>query len=337
MKYYISAYASSPSPKLWNPLLEGVFFKSLAQNPNVIGIEHPFLLNTTRYPIPWLKEFISDDWSVIVTALPAFMDALKEDKSVGLASSFEAGRYKALKMMEQLALYVKLINHQLGRKVVAAIHIHSAPRNLDDLIIGNKAQLRKSLLELKSIDFDGCDINLEHCDAYIPGGSNQNKSFLNLDDEIEVLSEFKSHYGLIINWGRSAIEGRSVDTPLKHIELAIRHSLLRGVFFSGVSDTSKEYGIWKDTHMPIELDPRIIKNNDGLAKLLKTTNLPSGCLLNYSELKRTLDLVYNQTDNYNLLNYLGIKLSNLDLPVSLDQALVINLAAIIMIGAASKL
>ena len=58
---------------------------------------------------------------------------------------------------------------------------------------------------MKGLEWGNVQLNLEHCDAYIPGQKAQ-KGFLLLEDEVEILNEVGG-YGLILNWARSAIEG----------------------------------------------------------------------------------------------------------------------------------
>src|SRR5450756_1748773 len=57
--------------------------------------------------------------------------------------------------------------------------------------------------------------------------------------------------GITINWARSAIEGRSPDTAVRHIESARTAGVLSGVMFSGCSPVATDFGYpWIDAHLP---------------------------------------------------------------------------------------
>lgn len=58
--------------------------------------------------------------------------------------------------------------------------------------------------------------------------------------------------GITINWARSVLETRDLETPLTHLKAAGAAGCLAGVMFSGC--TSEEapanpYGTWRDCHM----------------------------------------------------------------------------------------
>ncbi len=58
---------------------------------------------------------------------------------------------------------------------------------------------------------------------------------------------------MLINWGRSAIEGRSAATPLEHLAAASAAGVLSGVIVSGVATIDGDYGdAWSDTHAPAQ-------------------------------------------------------------------------------------
>tara|TARA_A100000171_G_scaffold47768_1_gene54298 strand:- start:10895 stop:11884 length:990 start_codon:yes stop_codon:yes gene_type:complete len=248
-EYFVSAYATSPSSGKWTPSAETVYFQELAKKADISGIEHPFCIEPEKYPLSWMIDNIPEHWSIIITALPLFMSESQKNPFLGLASEQEKSRCQAVQIMERILCYSKKLNHAFDRKIVKALHFHSLPRNEITCHRGNKKALRKSLSEIKNMDWQGIALNLEHCDAYI---NNQcgDKQFLQLEDEIEVLTEING-YGLVLNWARSAIEGRSTLTPLHHIKIAKQADLLRGFFFSGCTDAPESrYGCWQDTHMP---------------------------------------------------------------------------------------
>jgi hypothetical protein len=114
------------------------------------------------------------------------------------------------------------------------------------------------------------------------------KDFLSLHDEIDVVQTV-GDIGIVLNWGRSAIELRSAESPLKHINLVMPHNLLKGFVFSGCTDNQNSpYGAWRDTHIP----PKNFINGQYLR---------NESLLGKKEINQVLTLISNQDI------YLGIK------------------------------
>lgn len=248
-RYFVSTYVTSPSMNDWDPEAEQAYFQALAQRPEVVGVEHPFSSHSKKYPLDWLQQHIPDHWSVIITTMPAFMGAARENPWLGLASVREQDRCAAVTLMEQVAAYVLQLKQVFGRKVVNTIHFHALPKNDETGMRGHKEALKRSLRDIKNIDFSGAHLNLEHCDAYVPGQPAE-KGFLSLQDELELLSD-AGGFGVVLNWARSAIEGRSRLTPLAHIRMTQTAGLLKGFCFSGCTDDPcSEYGAWKDSHVP---------------------------------------------------------------------------------------
>jgi hypothetical protein len=135
---------------------------------------------------------------------------------------------------------------------------------------------------------------IEHCDAYI-AGQEAEKGFMLLENEITAIkhinNKLDSDIGISINWGRSAIETRSVSGPLLHIKQASRSGLLKGIIFSGASGNKSPYGQWKDTHMPPE----------------QAFNIPSyasGSLMTIAQIEKSL-----QQCDCHQLNFIGGKIS----------------------------
>lgn len=288
-KYYIATYATSPSPDKWNSHLEKSYFSTLSNNKEIIGIEHPVYLNEERYPIAWLNENIPDNWQIIITALPLFMNELKNNPLIGLASSDEKDRYAAIKIMEKIAKYIEKINVSFARKIVTKLHFHSLPRNNKEILAGNKLALKKSLQDMQNINWNNIELNLEHCDAYI-NNQEVDKGFLLLEDELEALDHIKG-YGIMLNWGRSAIETKSAKGVISHINQAKNSNLLKGFFFSGCTNNPQSsYGYWKDTHMP----PKNFINGN---------YLQNDSMLGKEEIRDTLKELNERI-------YLGIKVSN---------------------------
>lgn len=306
-KYFVSCYATSPSFYAWNPVDETNYFEQLQVNSAIAGIEHPFLINSNKYPLDWLLANIPDDWRILITLLPALMEGAKSNPSLGLASNNELDRLQAVSLMQQASKYVNTLNDAVGRQIVQAVHLHSSPKNEEQALRGNKSALQASLEEIRGFDWDGAQLNLEHCDAFI-AGQVPDKGFLSLEDELQVLRAVGG-FGLVLNWARSAIECRSTQGPLQHIKLASQSGLLKGFFFSGCGKNEHNpYGSWSDTHMP----PK---------NFIKSDYLEPDSLLGDEEIRESLKLLNN-------IEYLGVKVLNPAKQPSLTQSVGLNLATI---------
>ncbi|WP_372762990.1 DUF4862 family protein, partial [Pseudoalteromonas sp.] len=188
--------------------------------------------------------------------IPGTMGELNKDPHFGIASNNEAGRLKAINFYEQANQAIKQLNTHFNKPVVTHIQIHSAP-TLTAQVSSSVSALIKSLKELQSWDWHGAKLVLEHCDAQLPNQPSE-KGFMRLEDEINALTtanlQATHKLGIAINWGRSAIEARSADGAIQHMELCIKAGLLTGLIFSGASSHSALYGSWKDSHMPPQIN-----------------------------------------------------------------------------------
>ena len=91
---------------------------------------------------------------------------------------------------------------------------------------------------------------LEHCDAEMPGRAPQ-KGWLGLEQEIDALHALAAPIGIVLNWGRSAIEFQDADRVVEHVRMAHDAGLLKAIVFSGASDQAGAYGEpWQDGHLP---------------------------------------------------------------------------------------
>ena len=143
---------------------------------------------------------------------------------------------------------VASLNDALGRAAVSAIEVHSAPTPHD--AASARSALARSLDTITGWDWDGAQILLEHVDAKVQGHA-PSKGFLSLEDEIDVISEGSLPVGVLINWGRSAIELRSAARVVDHVAMARESGVLRGLIFSGASAVATDYGeAWADQHLP---------------------------------------------------------------------------------------
>lgn len=211
-------------------------YRALASLPELGLLEMPLAdavgdrraLGAMRNGLPAL---VGERWSVVVTCIPTVMDRLAVNLRYGLASIDDEGRAAAVADVRR-ALGVAVQSAQAGgRQRVTAIQVHSAPGGA----VASAVALERSLVELLGTDAAGADLVIEHCDAARPGRVPE-KGFLELADELAVLASLDhARAGCTINWGRSAIEGRSAQTPLEHVEAAAGRGLLKGLMFSGAT------------------------------------------------------------------------------------------------------
>lgn len=260
MRYFVGAYATSPAWSTWDPVLERAYYQQLKTFENLKGLEHPFVGSLHPHDDQWFLDNIDPRWEFVFTCVPGIMNALAENPQFGIASVDEHGRTQALAFMQKACDAIGKLNSHSGREVVKAIEIQTAPNQID--APSSAAALRESLKTMLSWDWHGANIVIEHCDTLIVGQIPA-KGFLSLEHEITVIKqlnqEYASNMGILINWGRSAIETRSTQGVIEHISLAKKNGVLKGVMFSGATDKDTPYGIWKDTHMPVapENDERL--------------------------------------------------------------------------------
>jgi hypothetical protein len=295
MKYIIGAYATAPS-SIFNKSLEYRFYEKLIESiPEIRGLEIPFFGNDIHsLGYKFLLDMIDTNWNNIITCIPGTMANLSKNPHFGLASDNSNGRNEAILMCKRVNQTLHKINDFFGKKSVFAIQLATAPSVPVTDVSSSKDSLLRSMEEILKWDWDGSKIIIEHADQ-----SHSNlpfeKGFLSLESEIDVLKQLSNVYnvGITINWARSAIEGRSVFKPIEHINLALKYDLLAGLIFSGVSNNDKNYGSWKDTHMPF-------------AQSYNVEYFEKNSLLTYENIFNTLKLIYKEK-----FDYLGLKLNSM--------------------------
>ncbi len=253
MKFCVGAYAASPSANGWNEALETSYYKGLRAMPELGGLEIPFLGSLHPHNSGWFLDQLSPDWNSVLTPIPGVMNTLNQDPSFGLASTDEAGRSHAVDFMAKTLESVHLLNRHFKRSVVSAVEVHSAPTLGKPGISSSTEAFAKSLSQLRSWDWQGAHLLVEHCDAFQLTRPPA-KGFLPLAWEIEAIqtSKGKTPLGVLINWGRSAIEGHSVFEPEIHLAQAKSAGVLSGLIFSGCTVGSESYGEWSDSHAPFK-------------------------------------------------------------------------------------
>lgn len=250
MKLYASSYAAASPVEPWDKDAEAALFASFA-NWGLAGLEIPFYGSLHRHDDSWLIDQLRPEWRHVLTLAPGTLDRLKENKNFGLASADRDGRARAVDFAQAACLAVQNLNKRLGRSAVVAVDMHSAPRLDGHGARSSVERFADSLTQLRRMDWGGAEILVEHCDAAIAGQS-ADKGFLRLEDECTAirLSSGATRARVLINWARSAIEARSAEGPIAHIQRAKDADLLGGVFFSGCTRNHPEYGAWKDFHAP---------------------------------------------------------------------------------------
>lgn len=226
----------------------------------------------------WVATHLSDDVDLVVTAIPRTMQRLADHPAYGLSSADLDARRAALDDLAELRDLAQRLSDDAGRPRLTAVELHSAPGPG----LGTLAAFRESLDEVLAWDLGDARLLVEHCDALVDG-QQAVKGFWPLHDELTVLQslasdvpEVASRLGVSINWGRSAIEGRSARTPVEHVRAAAEAGLLRAVVFSGAAATPTPWGAaWEDRHIaPRGDDPAL--------------GLSEGSLLGAEEIAETL-------------------------------------------------
>ncbi|MGV8977190.1 MAG: DUF4862 family protein [Cellulomonas sp.] len=225
---------------------EAAAYAAIAELP-IAGIELP--VAAADASSPWFTRNVHPDWDLVVTCIPTVMQRLGADPAYGLASTDDDGRRAALDDVAVARDLARRLADDTGRSRVRAVQVHSAPR----ADRATRDAFARSLDELGTWDLAGATVAVEHCDAP-RAGRPFHKGFLELDEELSALAGRPAgQFGLTVNWGRSAIEGRSAATPVEHVRAAAQAGLLAGIMFSGASGatgaTALWGGPWDDGHM----------------------------------------------------------------------------------------
>lgn len=252
MSYLVGAYAAFSGVRMDAELEDGAY-ALLSKHPHVSGFEIPFLDRRTADPRRITRHLGASKHSVLTT-IPGVVAAARRDSTFGLASIHERGRNRAIAQVAEALSVARRVNGELGRLVIGAIHVASAPRQSRPELPGGADLLAESLAELLSWEWNGIRLVLEHCDA-LNTSHEPAKGFLTLDSEIAAITKAQigSMYriGVCINWGRSVIETRDCDTVPRHLSTVRRARMLAGAVFSGCSSQPTIFGsAWADAHLP---------------------------------------------------------------------------------------
>lgn len=260
----LGAYALAPSAQARGGTAELEMFDALREIP-FDAYELPLVPEgLPGLDVAWVRERIPEERDLVITAIPRTMVRLGHDASYGLASSDEEGRRAALNDLAVVRDLAARLADASGRRRVLAIAVHSAPgpdgANGRGGAPGSAEALTRSLVEIAGWG-SGARIVIEHCDRLVAGRQPE-KGFFSVDGEIaavraalgrgaQPLDDGSPAVGLSLNWGRSALEDRSADAPVRHARAAADAGLLRGVILSGATATEGPWGApWSDTHIP---------------------------------------------------------------------------------------
>lgn len=246
-RYLVGAYPASPAHKNWNPEQERNFFELLAKNPSIGALEIPWTGRIHPHDPDWLHQNFPTNLDAVITTIPYVMGELTKDPMYGLASPLFESRMNAVNDLRKVLASIAEFHEKTDSKAVKMVEIHTAPRKF-----GSSAELINSLHEIFSWDWQGVELAIEHCDAFVPGQLPE-KGFFALEDELAAIEKSNVDIGIVINWGRSAIELRSANRVVEHIEIARAANNLRGLIFSGASSKVGLFGNpWVDAHHPFK-------------------------------------------------------------------------------------
>lgn len=243
----LGAYAMAPS----DDADSARFHAALADEP-IGGLELPLTApDDPRGTRAWREQHLAPAWDLLLTCVPVVMGRLAEAPGYGLASADDAGRRAALDDVARAAEVARSVADARGRAAVLGIQVHSAPGAARGTT--EPAALRRSLEEICTWDLAGARLLVEHCDA--PTDGPVSKGFLTLADELAAVAGLTTRdgaaVGVSVNWGRSAIEGRSAGTPVEHLTAARDAAALGALVLSGATDVESPWGpAWSDAHIP---------------------------------------------------------------------------------------
>ena len=274
--FIIGAYPCAPSFHEKSEEEEIEFWRQLSDTPNIRGLEQPCLEHLHPLGDEWLLRHTPGNWQIVVTAIMETMRRRGENGGFGLASSDEAQRKACVEYYRHLYQKINKLNvHSTGK--VIALELHAAPLAGNPNVAQATDAFARSLKEIAGWDWS-CDLVLEHCDAMT--GTTPRKGFLPLENVLEVIADYD--ISVCINWARSAIEGRNTSLPQQHALSAQRAGKLRGLMFSGTTQTG-DYGEWQDLHAPFApFCPESIMTLDHVKELL---NIAPPSALHFSGIK----------------------------------------------------
>jgi hypothetical protein len=267
-----SAYNAAPAGLTEDTETEERWYETLRSDPRIGGLELPVIRGQLHpHGLARLASLLHPGWSNTISAMSTTLVATKTDAGYGLASEDRDGRQRALSDIASALTETLLLQEQLGSASVRAFALQSAPRADRSSL----SAFTDSLRQIAGWDWGNIELLVEHSDALVPGQAPQ-KGYLRIEEEMEAVRAATDPEGPrirhLLNWGRSAIEGRSAATPLEHIG-KLGDGL--GAFaFSGAAPVATDRSAeWEDVHLGLaEDEPGSLLNADGTRRLL--TKLP---------------------------------------------------------------
>lgn len=298
LKFIVGAYATAPSLGVKkNKKLETQYYEQIQSIDHMRGLEIPFWGDDLHcFGSNFLLGLIRPNWENVLSCIAGTMEGLSKNEKFGIASDDERGRKAAVSMHKRANQLLHKMNDRYGRQSVIAVELATGPTIPVEGVSTSKESLLHSMEEILSWDWAGAKIVIEHCDA-TKEGEPIVKGFQKLDQEIEVLQSLASDHevGILINWARSAIEGRSSQTPVEHLKITTQFNLLSGLIFSGTSSADELYGSWNDNHMPF-------------AQAFDVKHFEENSLLTQDAVQNSLAAV-----DLEKLDYIGVKLLRMPL------------------------
>jgi len=246
----VGAYCAAPPGAADDPSVEARWYAALRAEPLIGGLELPFTGTVHPAGPDHLAELLDPDWRSVVTDIPLADARSRADPRYGLASTDTVGRAQALEDARRLFEEVAALDER-----IVAVELHSAPP-----VRGGFSSARifaESLTQIAQWSWADVTVCIEHVDAPTAGRPPV-KGFLTLAEEIDAVKTASERSGRRIaqsvNWGRSAIEGRSALTPVENLRALRSAGTLGGLMFSGVAGAGPE--AWLDAHLGMaDADP----------------------------------------------------------------------------------
>ncbi|MCO4239239.1 DUF4862 family protein [Pseudarthrobacter sp. MDT3-28] len=269
-----SAYNAAPAGLTDDTETEDLWYAALRSDPRIGGLELPVIGGQLHpHGLARLSNLLDPGWSNTISAMSLTLAATKTDQGYGLASEDPAGRQRALSDIASARTETLRLQERLGPTSVRAFALQSAPR----ADRSSMSAFTDSLSQIARWDWGTIELLVEHSDALVPGQTPQ-KGYLTVEGEVEAVQSATDSGGPrirhLVNWGRSAIEGRSAGTPLEHIE-KLGDGL--GAFaFSGAAPVATDRSTeWEDVHLGLAADePGSLLDSDGACRLVAA--LPNG-------------------------------------------------------------
>lgn len=248
-----SAYNAAPIGLAEDFQAEVLWYKALRAEPHIDGLELPALPGGLHpQGLDRLADLLDPGWSNTVSAMPLTLIASTADPAYGLASADQGGRRRALADIKYARDQALGLQELLGPASVRAFALQSAPR----ADRSSQNAFTDSLREISGWDWGDIELLVEHSDALVPGQAAQ-KGYLSLMEEMaavrSVADSGTPRVRHLLNWGRSAIEGRSPATPGRHIS-TLGDALGAFAFSGAAPKATNRSSEWEDVHLGLAAD-----------------------------------------------------------------------------------